>query len=163
MVMSHIAAVRGYARLAGQRTTQDEAQEAQGSVSSPSTIDLTAGSGLDSNSIDCLSLISVSNSEDDLSQEMNIRKTRSRSRMAARARNKPSSLIPGPLDKITSLRDISIHVDGDLDQINALNRLEQRWKLISTNFQTVLKHLKESSDQVRLCLPFLQVHSTATA
>lgn len=60
----------------------------------------------------------------------------------------PKKTALAPLDRLNTLEDIEACVDSDLQQSDVLDNLEFKWKAIIKNFETVIGHLNECSNEV---------------
>lgn len=145
---SHIATVRSSARMAMQHKNSELNSSEPGSVGQHlgESSDFAGETNEVSSELSQMSILSIS--EDEHSpHKMNIRRSRSQPSSS----NKPVTelrVLPPPLETLTSVSDIEVHFDEDLHQLNTLNKIEQRWKEISTNFDAVVNHLQQCSDQV---------------
>lgn len=104
-----------------------------------------------------ISVITITSGDDDedSSEDMNIRRTRKSTRnqtKAVRERRTMStgSFMSNPIGHIKTISDIEAHIDSDLEQANAISRLEERWQALTRNFETVLSHLQECSKEVSI-------------
>lgn len=64
--------------------------------------------------------------------------------------SKPQEKPLMPLTRLKTESDIDDFVDDDLHHLCVLNNLEQNWMDISKNFETVVNHLQECTNQVNL-------------
>lgn len=99
-----------------------------------------------------MSVITISDSED-LNEDIDIRRTRSQTRAARERRTMSTGSFmwsSNPLGQISSVSDIGAHIDNDLEQANAISRVEERWRALTTNFETVLRHLQDCSKEVSI-------------
>lgn len=119
---------------------------------------------LENSQVSQLSVLSLSDDyddhdHDDTHPEMDSRRSsKSRTKSSSSfnenisTSNKPvgrKQMFPPPLEEINNLEDIESFVHGDsLEQMATLEKLEERWRAILGNFQTVIDHLQESSKEV---------------
>lgn len=117
--------------------------------------DLSGSNQLDqiANDLSQVSLISVTSSEvyvsrhrlSQSSEQYQQSTSTSTSRKIAQPTLKP---LMAPLDQLNTISDIEACLDNDLHQLNVLNNIEERWKAISENFETVLYHLNKCGLEV---------------
>lgn len=159
MAANHVAIMRGSARIAHHSNKEDTDPSCQGDknddnipTSQPDEVEQSV------NELSQMSVISISSGEDaaELAHELSFRQlsapmshhgSPSTSASATKTVAPPKPLM-APIEQLNTIADLESCVDPDLSQLNVLNKLEEKWNIISNNFQTALQHLKECSDQV---------------
>lgn len=149
--MSHIAIVRSSARMAHQQRSVNQAEREKLDGPSRSTSRADASTNLEDSQLSQISSMLSLSDDDDLSHEMSIRKPAKNRALSLSSANKSlvsSKFLPAPLEPLNGLSDIEAHIGGELQQANILNKLELKWTEISANFETVINHLQECSNEV---------------
>lgn len=116
--------------------------------------------------ISVITITSGDDDDEDLSEEMSIRRTRKSTRNQTKAARERQTMSSGsfmwssnPIGHIKTISDIEAHIDSDLEQANAISRLEERWQALTKNFEAVLSHLQECSNEVSITeLILLMIH-----
>lgn len=110
------------------------------------------------NDLSQASLISITSSEIyipsssnqfDIQQQQSTSSSTSSGRKSIQPSPKP---LMAPLDQLNTVSDIEACLDSDLHQLNVLNTIEEQWRGISNNFETVLQHLHKCSGEVSYTL-----------
>lgn len=152
MAISHIASIRGSARMAAQQRVADQIiteQERRNSETldvhiagnSTESMDKDLGQSIDQQ----FSVITISGDE----SSMHVAAQRSLSSVQSRISQPHNSIKrPPPLEEITKVSDIESHYESALCQKNTLESIEQKWLEITENFNDVISHLQDSCSEV---------------
>lgn len=133
MAASHQAAVD---------SCSHDSPDREGSVASDSNLDRLANDFSQS-------IISATSSEVYVPSKPNQTdrqfKSTSTNHKSTQAATKPRM---APLDQLKTTSDIEACLDIDLHQLNVLNNIEEQWRGILNNFESVLSHLHRCSGEV---------------
>ena len=146
MAISHIASIRGSARMAAQqqRTATAAAVAAAEAEATPALVDTMITQDSQSNGDD-----KESGGNRMMDQvEPGMERLSLSSDRPSRSDSHQHIPAPAPLAVWTSLADMESDLDSDLHQVEVIKKLESKWSALTNNFDTVVAYLNEQSNQV---------------